>query len=131
MKTSSIDECFSSGNCEFGEINYDFEQYGPGNFKLNIEKLLREQTVIVNEIGWRGWEATACLLDGSCKKISVGSESENLLLNAKLPANTVFVEFEYKTPYITISWIIFGIAFFLGLIGLLFLRQINVVIKKI
>lgn len=131
LKTSSIDECFSSDNCEFGKINYDFEQYGPGNFKLNIEKLLREQTVIVNEIGWRGWEATACLLDGSCKKISVGSESENLLLNAKLPANTVFVEFEYKTPYITISWIIFGIAFFLGLIGLIFLRQINVVIKKI
>jgi hypothetical protein len=131
LETVSIDECFSNDNCEFGEFYYDFEQYGPGNFKFSIEKLLREQTVIVNEIGWRGWEATACLIDGSCEKILVGSESENLLLNAKLPVNTVFVEFEYKTPNITISWIIFGIALLLGLIELLFIRRINVFIKKL
>jgi hypothetical protein len=45
--------------------------------------------------------------------------------------NTVFVEFEYKTPNITISWIIFGIALLLGLIELLFIRRINVFIEKL
>jgi hypothetical protein len=102
-----VDECVIFEKCNFIDNKSDFVSFSPGSFIINLNPLKNDQRLIINEIGWRGWHGKACTGKGECQKIKIADQESNLLLNAILPKETIKVEFEYKTPGMLWTWIIF------------------------
>lgn len=109
-KEKNIDNCVSSDLCNYVDVKYQFLNYSPGEFAISMEPLSENYRVTVNEIGWRGWEATSCNDKEICKKTMVGNQEDNLLLNTILPKGTSKVIFKYETPLLNISWILFYLS---------------------
>ena len=110
LENQNVDECVVLEKCDFIENKSDFVSFSPGSFIVKLNPLKNDQRLIVNEIGWRGWQGKACTSEGECQKITIADQESNLLLNATLPKDTINVEFEYKTPGMLWTWIIFWVT---------------------
>ena len=102
-----VDICFIQENCETSQVEYEFVKYSPGNFEINFSKLDSPKRIVVNEIGWKGWQALGCDNFGKCIGLAIGDEDVNLLLNAEVPAGIQSIEFRYITPGLNYAWLIF------------------------
>ncbi len=102
-----IDKCIAAQNCKPSSVNYEFQSYSPGKITISLNTLIQDQRVILNEIGWKGWQVKSCTKDGKCSYEKVGSQSENLLLNSTVSSGATEIIFEYKTPYLLFSWLLF------------------------
>ena len=102
-----VDICFIQENCETSQVEYEFVKYSPGNFEINFSKLDSPKRIVVNEIGWKDWQALGCDNFGKCISLAIGDEDVNLLLNAEVPAGIQSIEFRYITPGLNYAWVIF------------------------
>lgn len=102
-----IDLCFVDNKCEFKDIEYKFTEYNPESFRINLLKNVEPMRIVINEIGWNGWNAKGCVSANQCVDLRIGKQYDNLLLNAQLPAGIKSLEFSYVTPGLKNAWIIF------------------------
>ena len=103
----SVDECLANNSCNDKNLKFEFIKYSPGNISVEVEPLNQELKVAINEIGWRGWHVDSCDVNLVCKSVKVSDQEEDLLLSAVIPPRTTKIVFEYRTPYLIHSWVIF------------------------
>jgi hypothetical protein len=127
---TSVDLCFVNSNCEFKDMEYNFSEYNPGAFKINLLENIGPTRIVINEIGWNGWNARGCVSVNQCVDLDIGKQDDNLLLNALIPAGVKSLEFSYLTPGIKNAWIIFYLTI-IYVAGMTFLIQLNPRFRKL
>jgi hypothetical protein len=86
--------------------------------------------IVINEIGWNGWQARGCVSVNQCVDLDVGKQDDNLLLNAQIPTGIKTLEFNYVTPGLKNSWILFYLTLFY-VAGMMLLVQLNPRFRKL
>ena len=127
---SSVDLCFVNRTCEFNDSTYEFTEYNSGLFKINLIENVKSMRIVINEIGWNGWKARGCVSVNQCVDLDVGKQDDNLLLNAQIPAGIKTLEFNYVTPGLKNSWILFYLTLFY-VAGMMLLVQLNPRFRKL
>jgi hypothetical protein len=126
---SSVDLCFVESKCEFKDTEYNFSEYSPGSFKINLLEDIGPTRIVINEIGWNGWNAKGCVSVNQCVDLDVGKQDDNLLLNALIPAGVTSLEFNYVTPGLKNAWIIFYLTI-IYVAGMTLLIQLNITLRR-
>jgi hypothetical protein len=85
--------------------------------------------IVINEIGWNGWQARGCVSVNQCVDLDVGKQDDNLLLNALIPAGVTSLEFNYVTPGLKSAWIIFYLTI-IYVAGMTLLIQLNIRLRR-
>ncbi|MEI6623463.1 MAG: hypothetical protein WCP28_16325 [Actinomycetes bacterium] len=70
-------------------------------------------SLVINELGWSGWQAKLCKADGSCDVTTSTPSSGSLFLMVPISADTASVEFTYQTAGLKAAWVMFvlGVIF--------------------
>jgi hypothetical protein len=121
---TSVDLCFVDNRCEFKDIEYEFTEYNPESFKINLLENIEPMRIVINEIGWNGWNAKGCASVNQCVDLKIGKQDDNLLLNAQIPAGIKSLEFIFVTSGIKNAWIIFYLTVVI-VAGMMLLIQLN------
>jgi uncharacterized membrane protein YfhO len=123
--TDKVDICLIQENCETKQIDYKFVRYNPGDFQIDFSKINSPMKVVVNEIGWKNWQALGCDDNGKCMSLEIGDEDVNLLLNVEVPAGIQSIEFRYITPGLNSAWVIFWTTILLVAILVFFEKRLK------
>jgi hypothetical protein len=127
---TSVDLCFVNNNCEFKDVEYNFSEYNPGSFKINLLENIAPSRIVINEIGWNGWNARGCVSVNQCVDLDIGKQDNNLLLNALIPGGVTSLEFNYVTPGLKNAWIIFYLTI-VFVVSMTLLIQLNPRFRKL
>lgn len=112
-------KCIIDNSCTNLNVNSKVTNWKPSRYSIELSDAA-SGLLVTNEVAWAGWHAKVCSTS-SCSVIPVASDLGNKLVAVQITDNANSVEFFYKQPYKTESWVGFSI----GVSLLLFLVVIN------
>lgn len=112
-------KCIIDNSCTNLNVNSKVTNWKPSRYSIELSDAA-SGLLVTNEVAWAGWHAKVCSTS-SCSIIPVASDLGNKLVAVQITDNVNSVEFFYKQPYKTESWVGFSI----GVSLLLFLVVIN------
>lgn len=111
--SSELAVCILDGSCVETGTSATTTRWAPGDITVNVTGAGPGQLVL-NELGWRGWQAEACTSDGSCSLVSPTSSPDNLYLSAPVDKTTATVHFTYHTAGLRVAWFLFALGITVG-----------------
>lgn len=101
--SASLRACVTENDC--GAATVEPKSYSPGRFEYEVEAQT-EQSAVLNEAYFPGWEASACFEGERCEQLAVGA-SPTGLVQLELPSGSYTLELNYHTPGREIAWVLF------------------------